>query len=305
MSQVSFRCHYCYRVHSADRAAVGFVRTCSCGALYRVPDVGTDESSPAEDLPLAEKVTTREDLEAADGGASVAPPAPPSAEAPSDEASALEDEDALRPLTPPVIPRPDPEDDKVRGEDAEEELAELTAPIPPADPEVAEEWQDFPALEALEPAEPVLAASPVLAPEEVPSASELAPVPLAGDHADRSALPDDFDPPSAEEGLVRPPKSAGRNTERTRTMGRGYLIAALLVFLVWLVHTSPWIYFGLGSEPLPEQLRIVPHTHYLSLERAFWSAILFGLALALLGEGWIRRRRALATAPAHEADERL
>jgi hypothetical protein len=74
-------------------------------------------------------------------------------------------------------------------------------------------------------------------------------------------------------------------------MGKLCIAAGVLVFLVWLVHTSPWIYFGLGHEPLLVRYEIVPHTHYLNLERSLWSAILFALAIGLLGEGWSRRDR--------------
>jgi hypothetical protein len=56
-----------------------------------------------------------------------------------------------------------------------------------------------------------------------------------------------------------------------------------------VIHTSPWIYFsGMPPKPLPESWGLAPHTHYLTMERAFWSAILGGLTLALGGEGLVR-----------------
>jgi hypothetical protein len=75
-----------------------------------------------------------------------------------------------------------------------------------------------------------------------------------------------------------------------------YFVLAALVGLAWLAHTSPWMYLGFEHEalrrPLPEHLGAVEHTHYFLHERAFWSAILAGLAIALAGEAFLRRRRA-------------
>lgn len=82
------------------------------------------------------------------------------------------------------------------------------------------------------------------------------------------------------------------DTTGSTSMGKGYFIAAAVVFLVWLLHTSPWVYLGVGGKPLPEVFNLLHQGHYGFLERAFWSALLAGLTLSLLGEGYLRRRRA-------------
>jgi hypothetical protein len=78
-------------------------------------------------------------------------------------------------------------------------------------------------------------------------------------------------------------------------MGKVCVVFGILFVVLWVVHTSPWIYLASGGtfldKPLPEALGLVPHTHYFGLERAFWSAILAGLALSFLGEGFSRRRK--------------
>jgi hypothetical protein len=81
-----------------------------------------------------------------------------------------------------------------------------------------------------------------------------------------------------------------KDTKGKATMGRLQLILSAVVAALWVVHTSPWIYMGAGTKPLPESLGLVPNTHYMTLDRAFWSAILAGLAVALLVEGISRRR---------------
>ena len=61
-------------------------------------------------------------------------------------------------------------------------------------------------------------------------------------------------------------------------MHKFYFIAALVVLLACLVHASPWIYFATSESPylrypLPEAMNLVETTHYLTLERAFWSYV--------------------------------
>ncbi|MBN1443043.1 MAG: hypothetical protein JXA90_10045 [Planctomycetes bacterium] len=98
------------------------------------------------------------------------------------------------------------------------------------------------------------------------------------------------------EGAPRRATAPRIQRKGTTLMGKILTVLGILVTAVWLIHTSPWIYLGfegdLLTKPLPEALGLVPHTHYFTLERAFWSAILAGLALGLLGEGCARRRRA-------------
>ncbi|HLU49279.1 MAG TPA: hypothetical protein VK116_14385 [Planctomycetota bacterium] len=333
MNKVSFRCSFCYRVHTVDRAKIGFVLSCACGNNFRVPDVDADESTPAESLPLAELVTTGAEIQGLDDetatlDASALDASPVFAEA---SVGGL-DVDLSSPRTPPVIPRFDEEDvdeaeerevassDGSRSgvewddfesvvESVEEEASEalvssgdasdaeddFEGSAPPADAKVA-------AFAAMAPAgddalgdgwvEPGSGSRSGLAPRvedaehasrEWPTGSSAGAVASAGARAE------------AISRTAQDPASRGSATEkRQTTMGRGFLIAAAVAFVAWLVHTSPWIYFGLGSEPLPKALGLVPHTHYLLLERALWSALLFGLTVALLGEGWMRRRRALA-----------
>ncbi len=84
-------------------------------------------------------------------------------------------------------------------------------------------------------------------------------------------------------------------------MHKFYFIAGLAVLLACLFHTSPWIYFATSespylSYPLPEALNLVGTTHYLTLERAFWSSLLAGLAICLLGESYLGRPSAATRA---------
>ena len=72
------------------------------------------------------------------------------------------------------------------------------------------------------------------------------------------------------------------DTTGSTSMGKGYFIAAAVVFLVWLLHTSPWVYLGVGGKPLPEVFNLLHQGHYGFLDarvfRGLYPSIRFRVA---------------------------
>ena len=309
MSDLAFRCHFCYRVHHVARREVGFIRTCACGKSLRVPEVeAMPPGTPAEQLPLGERVDTPGLFEVSQA---VEGDAPPSA------------------AIPPIIPPP-PTDEEIEAERQEEEKraaakaaqeeaqreAERAAALAAAERVAAREREalDVPALTG--PAEPIVSQSSadVRGGAESPTDSAVALSRTSGE--DRASgvevVPEDAGWQATEAERLEPvpvdiqplvgneeppasptaPPAAVRNPDSgSATMGKGYVTLGIVCFIGWIVHTSPWIYFA-GGDPLPVSVLGADHTHYFGLERAFWSAAIFGLAFALILEGWCRGRSA-------------
>jgi len=70
-------------------------------------------------------------------------------------------------------------------------------------------------------------------------------------------------------------------------MSKPYLIFAGLLFVLLILHASPWVYFTDG-ETIPARLFDVNGGHYLTLEAEVWTCVLIGLTVAFLGEGVFR-----------------
>lgn len=91
--------------------------------------------------------------------------------------------------------------------------------------------------------------------------------------------------------MARLPPSILRLVERGPTVRAFCFVFAVLFFLLFIFHLSPWM-----SPPLPDRYFgesiLGPNgSHYFGIERVFWSTILAGLTLSFLAEGLSRPRR--------------
>ena len=71
-------------------------------------------------------------------------------------------------------------------------------------------------------------------------------------------------------------------------MSKSCLIVAALLFVLLILHASPWVYFTDGKTIPAHLFGVKKGGHYLTLEAEFWTCVLIGLTVAFLGEGVCR-----------------
>ena len=86
-------------------------------------------------------------------------------------------------------------------------------------------------------------------------------------------------------------------------MNKGYLTCAIVLFVLLILHWSPWTMFT-GGKPLSALLVKDNWGHYLMLDRELWSCLLAGLSLLVasvlvLASAGAPLRRGLAHAWLH------